>query len=1090
MGPNGALAPAPPARGGAVTLVLVAPLLFASGACALAYQTAWTREFRLVFGASTAASAAVVAVFMGGLGLGGRLIGPRADRHPNPLLFYARLEALVATTAVVTPWLLALVRQAYIALGGTAALGPQLGTLARLILAALVLFVPTVLAGGTLGAAARAVEQEGDAPRRATAVLYGVNTMGAVAGCLATTFFMLETFGTRHTLWLASLTNLLVALMAAVLARARVMGVPPVTDQGPTADRAVAASPRFVLVAAAIVGFAFFLMELVWYRMLGPILGGTVYTFGLVLAVALAGIALGGLAYPFVVGRRGPSLTAFALTCLAEAACLAVPYAIGDRLALLALRLRPGPGAGLWGHVEGWTVVTGIVVLPAAAVAGAQFPLLIALLGRGRDRVARHVGLAYFWNTVGGIAGALAGGFGLLPLLTAPGCWRAAALMLVALALAALLATPDRPPPVLALTFVGAAAVAVSLLALPGPTAAWRHGGVGVGRIMTLGPGPLRGPNGYRAWLNDSRRFVLWEREGVESSVAVQALAGLSFVVNGKIDGNARDDAPTQVMGGLLGALLRPEVHRSLVIGLGTGSTAGWLADVPGMERTDVVELEPAILHVARLCAPVNRRALDNPRVHVTTGDAREVLMTGRGQYDLVFSEPSNPYRAGIASLFTREFYQAVDSRLSPDGVFLQWVQAYEVDERTISTILATLATVFPEVEVWQVHNVDLVFVASRRPLRHDAASLEARIRQEPFASALRNAWRVTDVSELLGAFVAGPPLARHVLDMGEEINTDDRNSVEFSFARMVAQKTVFDVKRMRAIAAALGADRPAVTGAIDWDRVARHRVEIYTIASDWATLPRRASAEERDRIIAHRFYANGRLATPWTPSASSRGRPRVSSRSLSSRRASRSAETRTRRRTSGPWARPSRRRRMRRRRASPTGSDGSTSRWTPSSPPSRVTAAIPGRARPRWSVASRWPGRSRPRTPRRRHACTTRWHCRSPCARSSRRGSSCACSSRGRVACGSGVGKRWRRWRGTCPGGRTCCRRAPIVTSTPATLGPNGRPPTSRSISRPTGRRLRRRPRLCPRCRRCRHPRHSARAPAPHPTTTPAPPR
>jgi len=152
------------------------------------------------------------------------------------------------------------------------------------------------------------------------------------------------------------------------------MGVPPVTDQGPTADRAVAASPRFVLVAAAIVGFAFFLMELVWYRMLGPILGGTVYTFGLVLAVALAGIALGGLAYPFVVGRRGPSLTAFALTCLAEAACLAVPYAIGDRLALLALRLRPGPGAGLWGHVEGWTVVTGIVVLPAAAGAAIVSP--------------------------------------------------------------------------------------------------------------------------------------------------------------------------------------------------------------------------------------------------------------------------------------------------------------------------------------------------------------------------------------------------------------------------------------------------------------------------------------------------------------------------------------------------------------------------------------------------------------------------------------------------------------------------------------------------------------------------------------------
>jgi spermidine synthase len=847
-------------RGDTASLVVLAPLLFASGACALAYQTAWTRELRLVFGASTAASAAVVAVFMGGLGLGGWLIGPRSDRRPNPLLFYAQLEALVAVTAAATPFLLALVRQAYTLLGGTVTMGPHVGTLARLVLAALVLLVPTALAGGTLGAAARAVEEARDVGRRATAVLYGVNTLGAVAGGMATTFFMLETFGTRRTLWLASLANLLVAALAAVVARGR--RVPPTErTHVAVADGAGSVSPRFVLAAAAVVGFAFFLMELVWYRMLGPILGGTVYTFGLVLAVALAGIAIGGLAYPWVIGRRAPSLTLFSATCLAEAACLAIPYALGDRLALLALRLRPGPGAGLWGHVEGWTAVTALVVLPAAVVAGIQFPLLIALLGRGRDGVARHVGLAYFWNTMGGIAGALAGGFGLMPLLTAPGCWRAAALMLAALALAALLATPARPGPAIGLSLAGAALVAGALLVPPGPTAAWRHSGVGVGRIVTVGPGPLRGANGYEAWLRDSRRFVLWEREGVESSVALQAVTGLAFVVNGKIDGNARNDAPTQVMGGLLGTLLRPDVRRSLVIGLGTGSTAGWLADVPGMERTDVVELEPAILDVARLCAPVNRNALANPRVHVTTGDAREVLMTGRGQYDLVFSEPSNPYRAGIASLFTREFYQAVDSRLSEGGVFLQWVQAYEVDERTIGSILATLATVFPEVEVWQVHNVDLVLVASRRPLRPEAALLAADIRREPFASALRQAWRVTDVHELLARFVAGPQLARHLLAMGEAINTDDRNPVEFSFARMVSQSTAFEVERLRATAAALGADRPAIAGEVDWDRVARHRVEIYTIADDPAPAEPGASAGDRDRGRAQGLYVRGRLA-------------------------------------------------------------------------------------------------------------------------------------------------------------------------------------------------------------------------------------
>jgi spermidine synthase len=850
-----------PARRGTVSLRLAAPLLFASGACALAYQAAWTREFRLIFGASTSASAAVVAVFMGGLGLGGWLIGPRADRRPNPLLLYARLEALVAITAAATPWFLALVRQAYIGLGGSTVMGETLGTLARLVLAGLVLLVPTVLAGGTLGAAARAVEHAGDQRRRATAVLYGVNTLGAVAGCLATTFFMLETFGTRRTLWLASLTNLLVAVTAGVIARSR--RVRAVTVERLAGGEAApasthAASPIFVLTAATLVGFAFFLMELVWYRMLGPILGGTVYTFGLVLAMALAGIALGALAYPVVLGRREATLGLFATTCLAEAACLALPYVLGDRLALLALRLRPATGAGLWSHVEGWAVVTAIVILPAAAVAGAQFPLLIALLGAGRDGVARHVGLAYFWNTVGGIAGALAGGFGLLPVLTAPGCWRASALILAALALAALLATPQRRTAPLALTLAGAIALAVLLLGRPGPTAAWRHSGVGAGRVVSLAP--AAGANGYRAWVNDSRRFVIWEREGIESSVAVQAFLGLAFVVNGKIDGNARNDAPTQVMGGLLGALLRPEIHRSLVIGLGTGSTAGWLADVPGMETTDVVELEPAILDVARMCAPVNRDALHNPRLHVTTGDAREVLMTGRRQYDLVFSEPSNPYRAGIASLFTREFYEAVDSRLSPGGLFLQWVQAYEVDERTISTILATLAAVFPEVEVWQVHNVDLVFVASRQPLRHRLSDLQARIAQEPFASGLRSAWRVTDASELLGAFVAGPALARHVLAAGEEINTDDRNPVEFSFARMVSQKNGFQVERMRAAAAALGAGRPVVDGDVDWDRAARHQVDIYTLAGDVYPLGAEASAEDRERAAAHGQYVGGQL--------------------------------------------------------------------------------------------------------------------------------------------------------------------------------------------------------------------------------------
>ena len=839
-------------------LWVVAPLVLGSGLCALVYQTAWQREFRLIFGASTAASAAVVAVFMGGLGFGGLFFGSRADRQANPLRFYAALETAVALTAIATPTLMDLARRIYLALGGTAVLGHLGGTAIRLALAALVLLPTTFLAGGTLGAAARAAEREDDERRRATAALYGLNTLGAVVGCLVATFWLFEGLGTRRTLWLAAAANLLVAAAALALSRARagaVSAVDPAESEPVAPSRAT--TEKTVLAGAAAVGFAFFLLELVWYRMLGPILGGTVYTFGLLLAIALAGIAAGGLLYTVTPRRFAPTLSAFAATCLLEAGAVAVPYLLGDQVALLANSLRPAPGSTLSAYLAGWTTITAIVVLPPSVIAGVQFPLLVALLGHGRARVARHVGKAYFWNTVGGIAGALAGGFGLLPLLSAPGCWKAVVILLSAVALAAA-ATRPRAKNVLPAMGAGAALLVGACLLADGPSAVWRHSSIGVGRANAPAS-PTS--NALKAWVNDMRRSIVWERDGVESSVAVQTLAALSFVVNGKVDGNARNDAPTQVMGGLLGALLDPGARRSLVIGLGSGSTAGWLAALPAMERTDVVELEPAILDVARMCGPVNHDAMDNPKVHVIEGDAREILMGGRAKYDLVFSEPSNPYRAGVASLFTRELYEAVASRLEPDGVFLQWVQAYDVDEWTVSTIVATLGSVFPDVEIWQSHQTDLLLVASRRPRRLDAAALRARIRDEPFATALRGAWRAAELEDVLARFVAGGALARSVRERGQALNTDDRNRVEFAFARTLSRSELFDVARLRRTAAALGAGRPAVEGAIDWDRVVRQRAAIYVVAATAPPPDPGAPEAERVRAQAYAQYLSGELA-------------------------------------------------------------------------------------------------------------------------------------------------------------------------------------------------------------------------------------
>ena len=831
----------------------VAALLFTSGFCALVYQVAWLREFRLIFGASTLASAAVLAIFIGGLGIGGLFLGPRADRHPRPLLFYATLESIVAVFAALSPLLLAIARTMYLASGGSNRLGLVAATVERLVLSVIVLAVPTIAMGGTLPAAARAVTRAGDVRRRNLATLYAVNTLGAVTGCLIATFFLLEIYGTRATLWLAAAINILVAVTARSIDRRSAESLALQDSESLAQDseslalqetqaetdgaRAFQASdapvdppalpdpPAFLLTASGTVGFAFFLMELVWYRLLSPLLGGSVFTFGLVLAVALVGIGVGGLLYSLVSSDRPASLAGFAATCLFEAAAVALTFALGDRVALLALALLPLNAAGFSTTIAGWTLVTSIVVLPAAIIAGYQFPLLIALFGHGRDRVGRDVGLAYAANTSGAIIGSLAGGFGVMPWLSAPGAWRLVAVVLVTLGLAAVILDIQRKarearnedlgrPALRSLRalrsfFVLAlAGVTLLLLTAAGPTAIWRHGGIGAGRAPK---DVFTSPNQLRAWQQAGRRAILWDGDGVESTVALAVEQnGYAFIVNGKSDGSARGDAGTQVMLGLLGAIGHPQPKRALVIGLGTGSSAGWLGAIPSMDRVDVVELEPLVLDVARASEAVNHDVMHNPKVRVTIADARETLLTSSDRYDVIASEPSNPFRAGIASLFTVEFYRAANERLTDNGVFAQWVQGYEIDARTLRTIYATMAAVFPQIETWQTNHGDLVLIAATRPTRHSAAALRTRIAEEPFKSALANAWRATDVHGVLAHYLATDAFARAMAGTEHaEVNTDDRNIVEFGLARSVGRTGSGLVTEVRDLARAMNASRP-----------------------------------------------------------------------------------------------------------------------------------------------------------------------------------------------------------------------------------------------------------------------------------------
>ncbi len=808
-------------------------LLFCSGACALIYQTVWMRDFRLIFGVSTLATGAVLAIFMGGLGLGSALLGKRADTHPHPLALYGRFEVGIALSAAVSPLLLMAVRAVYIAAGGSNTLGAIGGTLIRLALSALVLAVPTILMGGTLPAAARAVESSDDAGRRRLALLYGINTLGAVTGTLLSTFVMLERFGNRATLITAALLNL--AIGAIAIAMGRKQSVAEVPQQkskkapAKTVDEPVrgpALPSQVVLIAAALVGFAFLLMELVWYRVLSPILGGTTFMFGLVLAVALAGIGIGGAIYSLGRSERVASGAGFAVTCALEALAMIVPFAMGDRIALLANRLRIGVET-FGGHVWSWAIVTIIVALPAAIIAGFQFPLLISLLGRGRDGVGRETGLAYAWNTGGSIAASLLGGFILLPTLGAVGSWKLAVAVLIALGIVALyFSLKERKRFAIALS-AGATIASIACMFALGPTALWRHSGIGAGRAPL--PTTL---NATRDWMHAVRRTLILDTDGQESSIALISGDDLGLYVNGKSDGSARSDSGTQVMSGMLPAMIHPNPKKMMIIGLGTGTTSGWVAAIPTVEKVDVVELEQVVVDVGHYFGPVNHDAMKNPKHRTSVADAREMLLTSREKYDLIFSEPSNPYRAGIASLYTKEFYRSAADRLEPGGIFIQWMQMYAVDETTIQTIFATLSTTFPHIEAWTTTHGDVVLTASKTPIVFDADLVRARLAQEPYKSAAHLAWRVETVEGVLGYFLANESVARSMAAKATELNTDDRVVIEFSFARTLARGD-FDMAKMYEISQMAKGTRPArVRGSVDWAAVDANRGSVWWLPS------------------------------------------------------------------------------------------------------------------------------------------------------------------------------------------------------------------------------------------------------------------
>src|SRR6266568_1901254 len=705
-------------------------LFFLSGATGLVYELLWVRVLYQTFGSTIQSVTTVVAAYMGGLGLGAWLLGRRADRHERPAALYGRLEIAIGLFGLASPLVLALAHRIYVGTAAALAIHGAASVALRFALAGAVLLIPTTLMGGT------------------------------PAGNLA--------IG-------------IAALRLPVPAPDPGAGTDAGRKPGDPRDPVDSPSPllrRAALLLLGLTAFAALLDEIAWTRVLVMIVGGSTYAFTLVLLVFLLGIGIGSA----VVARRGaiPSETAAAAAgaqalTAAGAGLLFLIFGLLPRYIIAVFQVQ---SFGATERLLAMGLAVGAVVLIPAIGMGMTFPLLTDLVAERQAAGGSEVGRAYAINTAGSIVGAVLTGFVLVVTLGTDLTLRMGLLVNVvaALALAGLAARG------IAEGSAEYRRLGARVVALAAPR--WST------RLIDLGPSI------YARGLMDARAVTeflahrgsrqLAYAEGWNATVSVwEGVTGRALKVNGKAVASDFGDMDTQIIAALAPVAARPNPRAAFVVGYGSGVTARVLADVPGMRRVRVVEIEPAVLEMDRFFRHVNDTALARPNLSVVADAARRDLQIDPTRYDVVVSEPSNPWLAGVATLYTPEFFSVVRSRLADDGVFCQWVQLYQLPLPVVAGIVRNVRAVFPHVQLWFGAPGDVMVLGSPRPLRYDRAWLSRLVGPGGALEVLGREYLGVDQPEdYFGHFLFGEAGVARLLERPAIVHRDDRPRLEFLAAR------------------------------------------------------------------------------------------------------------------------------------------------------------------------------------------------------------------------------------------------------------------------------------------------------------------
>jgi spermidine synthase len=810
-----------------------------SGLAGLIYEVSWTRLLTLYIGQTTGAAAAVVAAFLGGLAAGAAIGGSVATRlSPRRCLqVYIALEAGVAAAALILPAELSaltpLLKWAYRD-GAAGLLFPSV----RLLTCLLLVFVPATALGATFPMAIRWFANDQNQAARATGALYLVNTAGAAIGAILAGFVLIPAIGIFGTTLVGVGASISAALSVLVViqkstdlkvcrhdstsgndstpgdgdkplgsgdqplglsASGTAGGDQPLGLSDPKpglskpkkpkrSQRAAAresavpdiAVPRWLaVVVLGLSGFATLVHEIAWTRILTLVLGPTTYAFAATVAAVIVGIAIGSGIGAWLVGRTNRPTALLAFVVAFAALTTSWTYSIAGRQIPSQVAHQIASSSNLFEDVlrQGALLTAGLI-LPTAICMGAAFPLALAIARRHQESAAGRFGIVYAVNTLGAVSGSLAAGFLLIPAFGLRSTLILVSLCLIAAALI-VVAWGGLTRRAQAVGLVTAAAAAAAILLSP----PWDRELLASGVYMYAGSAPKD------VDLDTLLRAgtLLYYKEGSASTVSVKRLTGTTtLAVDGKVDASNRGDMLTQKLIAHLPLLLYDSPRDVGIVGLGSGVTLGAALSHP-IARADVIEISPEVVEASRFFDAENGKALSDSRARLIVGDGRSHLQLTSQQYDVIISEPSNPWIAGVAALFTREFFLAARERLRPGGIMSQWANAYNISDQDLRSIVATFRSVFPDGTIWLVGRDDVLLVGGREPIDDRLARIAESWKRSHAAADLAKV-AVLDPFSIWTLFVGGPrEMERY--SQGAPLLDDDRMTLEFSAPRELHQR-------------------------------------------------------------------------------------------------------------------------------------------------------------------------------------------------------------------------------------------------------------------------------------------------------------